>query len=1136
MEQWDAIREMARAKRKALAHLTGNGTAGELLKAAAESTNITPTPVRAGDSLLAGAEAVLDPDAQAIWFNREVDAELAVVYQIHEYAHFWIDGARASCTADDLYVEAPMESTATGIDRVQGYSPKERRERQANVFALEFLLPTPSLRQWFAEDHRDSMVIAQKIGVPEGIVFRQLEYALLIPAESGLSATPMVIRHADDLKLDPSQTEAAHAARGPLLVDAGPGTGKTRTLVGRAIFLINEQKVDPSSILALTFSNKAADEIRERVAGVIPSAAPHIWTGTFHSFGLELLRKYSDRLGWTGEPQVLDPVAALFFLEESLPLLRLEYYQNLYEPLYDLRSILQAISRAKDELVGPPAYLALAQQMRDRATEDKEIEIAQKALEVARVYAFYQDYLEREHLFDFGDLIWRSADLLDHHPDVRAEVQKTYLQTLVDEYQDVNRASAILLKQIAGSGEGLWVVGDVRQSIYRFRGAAPRNVRLFEKDFPGGETKLLKRNYRSQPKVVRAFSTLAPVMKAVRGAPFESWQVDRPEEGGHVLMEIADDPTAEAVGIAREIERQHAKGIRYQDQAVLCRSHSQLARIAVVLEREGVPILYLGDLFERPEIRDLLSLVELTAEPDGRGLLRVARFREYAIPEADAIALLHFAHEQQVPFPRALSLAHTVTTITDRGKTGLALLERHLDGISYGTSAWSLLANYLFQRSGYLQTLLPESTHAGQQQRLAIYQFMQFVDEQSRAYQNDADSKQKLLGYIRRLEVFGEEKQLREVPESATRLDAVRLLTVHASKGLEFRAVYLPVLGQGYFPARSQGQRCPPPEGMIADTEEDEHTEEEECLFFVALSRARDVLCLSRAQRYGKLNSKPSSLVLSISGALPRPPDSKVTWEKSDAAPDEPGREAPAPELAQDFEAEELDHYTKCPLSYYYEYVIGLKGRRVPSAYVQFHRCVYDVVRWADNVIAAGGTMDEQAVRDRLAAVWPTLGPVGHAFEGIYRQNAEAMILRAVTGTPAALRMEKPAQREKRLHYGRVRFAPDRVRIQDNGKRVLQRIRTGKIRSDEVREKDIYALYLTAAQSDPSALPEIEIMSLSTGDVQQVTLSEKVLNGKLENYDAAMRGILLHAFEPKFSDRECPRCPNYFICTSTDRA
>ena len=920
MRHWDEIRRRARARRAAaLREAEEEPSAESLLSAAERLTGFKRIGLPAGDSLLDGADATLDHGMRRVWFNREVEPRLGRFYQAHEFAHLWLHPERENQPEFSLDPEAIEEPLPVGVNLVEGYGPEELREREANVFAREFLLPTDVLRAWHEADEAGASNIAERLGLPETLVLQQMARALLTPE---IPPVDVSLGETNERPMDPSQQEAAHVPRGPLLLEAGPGTGKTRTLVGRIVFLL-DQGVPPTAILALTFSNRAAEEMRSRVAEARPEDATRIWIGTFHAFGLELLRKFGAYLGLPTRVSVLDPSDTIDLLEGMLSDLKLDHYQNLYDPAFYLRDFTAAISRAKDELVGPEEYAGLGKNMLAQATTSDEMEAAEKAVEVARVYKAYQDALDRDHLLDFGDLIYRSVSLLRTHVDVRDTLRSTYRHVLVDEYQDVNRASGLFLKELAGAGAGLWVVGDTRQAIYRFRGAAPANMRRFGEDFPGAKTKSLRYNYRSQPAVMNVFAGLAPDMLASRGGPdFVRWEPKRPDSGGRVLMEVADDLAAEADGMAKEIELQRTSGIPYRQQAILCRSHTNLGRVAAELEGLGVPVLYLGNLFERPEVRDMLSLLSLACEPDGRGLVRVARFPQYEVPLDDVLSLLELARARDVPFPAALGLAEAATNISTHGKERLALLERHLDGMTHARP-WMLLTYYLFERSRYLDTTLGDQSVAGKQLLMALYQFLQFAHEHRPAAPAEAtDAKLRLLRYIRKLEIYGDEKQLRQLPIWADGIEAVRLLTVHASKGLEFQAVYLPILGRGRFPARRQRQNCPPPEGMIV-SDSDDHDEEEECLFFVGLSRARDVLCLSRSRRYGAQNSNPSDLLDRIAGLFPGNPSGPVTWPSTTPAPVVVAEPTPANEP---FTVEDLEVYLRCPRQYFYESVLGAKS------------------------------------------------------------------------------------------------------------------------------------------------------------------------------------------------------------------
>jgi superfamily I DNA/RNA helicase len=1133
MSHWAEIRARARKQHQILlAGVHGTPSAEALLTAAALQTDIHPYLVPAGDPLLGSAQAVLDRKAQSIFYDQETDPSLVSLLIAHEYAHLWLGhGDCTRCSAEQIDPEASDEDVPLGVARVQGYSPEERREREANVYARELLLPGDVVRGWYLEDGMGAAEIATRMGLPEGLVFHQLTHALLTPEPT---LTPGAAERRPLPELDPSQRDAAFEPAGPVLVEAGPGTGKTRTLVARVGYLVGpERREDAASILALTFSIKAAEEMRERVAGAEPDAAVRMQIGTFHSFGLNVLRKLGHHFGYPPRPRVLDPAGALFLLERMLPELGLVHYQNLYEPTANLRDLLDAISRAKDELCTPAEYERLARQMLAAAGDDDDkIEDAERALEVARVYRLYQERLDAQQTLDFGDLIFRAVELVQRVPAVRAALASEFRHVLVDEYQDVNRASGVLLEELAGAcGEqGLWVVGDARQSIYRWRGASPANFKLLRDRFPRAKVMALRVNYRSRKEVVDLVSAFAPMMQVSAGIPFAPWTANR-GAGGKVRIEIAEDTPCEILNIAREIERRRdEEGLAYAHQAVLCRSHTQLARVAAGLELVGVPVLYLGDLFERTEVRDLLALLSLACQGDGRGLLRVTRFPEYSVPLADVLRIRAAASEQSVPFPRALELAGDLDGLSVRGRAGLQLLAGHVDDLCYGTNAWGMLVQYLFNRSGYVRLLARDLSVAAQQQRLALYQFLEFAHQNRRSPDADApgDPKRVFLDYVRRLEVFGEEKQLRNLPESAAAIDAVRLLTVHGSKGLEFPVVHLPGLGRGYFPAKRQGVRCPPPTGMVVGAEAGGHEEEEECLFFVAISRARDELCLSRAQRHGKTNSNPSPLLTALQRHLPRAPDGPVTWRADEAAVTRQDLAPPAELRA--YEERDLDTYMRCPRQYLYERVIGLRGRRDDAIYVEVHKCVYGVIRWIQGERAEGRAPDIAAALARLAETWSSTGPVGHPYEGMYRHAAEAMVGEAMDRIADGMPVERP-EWEVPLKYGRVRFTPDHVAAPAPGAApVVYRLRTGRLGSREL-EEPIYGLYHRAfSEAYPGRPVDVHVLSLSTRDRQAVTLKSGPVETRIGKYDEAIAGILRGDFPPNPDDRKCPRCPHYFIC------
>ena len=280
--------------------------------------------------------------------------------------------------------------------------------------------------------------------------------------------------------------------------------------------MINEG-IDPSAILVLTFSNRAAGELAERLAAAAPDSASRIWIGTFHAFGLDLIRRYHDRLGLPSNLSLFDRSDAIEVLEEILPTLPLVHYRNLWDPTLVLRDVLVAISRAKDELADPARYRELAETMLRSTHDDEARKAAEKCLEVAHIYEIYEKAMHDRGAVDFGDLVMRPALLLEADAALRAETLFRHRHVLVDEYQDVNHASTRLLRAIAGDGRRLWVVGDSRQSIYRFRGASSANMVAFIHDYAETAIDQLSVNYRSTQQVVDAFVAFAPNMGASSG-------------------------------------------------------------------------------------------------------------------------------------------------------------------------------------------------------------------------------------------------------------------------------------------------------------------------------------------------------------------------------------------------------------------------------------------------------------------------------------------------------------------------------------------------------------------------------------------------------------------------------------------
>jgi superfamily I DNA/RNA helicase len=1116
MDIWRDIRLQARQRRSEVENGTPIVHASDLITAARKKVGLQLDRFELGTVYGDGIIGALERDDGFVRVALGLDDGRVIIVQAHELGHFWLhdESQFVIRTTEASFGGQPFE---TGVDRVVAYSPRQRREIQADVFAQEFLVPADRLRERLLQQGHPPSAIAEDLGLPVDFVRMQAIRALLLPP----LRPPPAERKGSAAPLDEAQRAAAEWSDGPLMVDAGPGTGKTKTLVARIEHLL-ANNVQPSKILALTFSNKAAAEMTERVERQNSAAAPLMWIGTFHAFGLELLRLYGSHIGIGQDFEIADEADALAILESVLVDLPLRHYQNLWDPALELRPILRAISRAKDEMVTPEDYLAAAEASERSARTSEEIDRAEKAREVAAVYAIYQRTLRDKGVLDFGDLVDIAARLLRGHEAVRNAVRDRFHHVLVDEYQDVNFASTQLLNALRKDGAGLWVVADPRQSIYRFRGAAPATVLGFTSTYAGAQRMRLGTNYRSGSQIVKIFQRFGAQI-ATAPKPATSWHPHR-SVVGFVNYMYAPDLTSEAAGIGEQIARLKGAGVSYRDQALLARTHLSLARLAKYLESDGIPILYLGDLFERREIRDLLSLISIGAEPGGAGLVRVAQFLEYGATRADALAVITEADRSGESVVAVCARAESLPGLTVRGGQGLLQLSSHLHGVEPHTSAWRLLTLYLFERSNYLHPLVEAGDVPSQQALIAIYQLLKFCREHHDSHAG-AGERRHLLETIRRLERLDDDRAFRVVPPEADDIDAVRFMTIHACKGLEFDAVHLPVVASRYLPASHRLARCPAPIGLERlEIGKQEHDAEEECLFFVALSRARDVLSISRAVRYTPNQTcGPSKYLNAIGEILPQA--RKLGQRTVETA------EPPVVAVAsnQEYEERRLQLYVDCPARYRYEVVDGLRGPRDGSAYLRFHGCVRRVIAWIEAERQASVSVNADAALDRLDLEWNERGPVGHGYELVFRRSAEEMVRRAAE--LIALDEGTPIDATWRLMIaGRLVTAmPDRVTRMPDGSIVAQRIRTGRKTKSETG-KGIWALLEAAGRVVfPGRDVRLEAFYPATGERVGIIPDDR--EKSLEKYESAIAAIERGAFAPNPS-RDCPSCQFYFICTS----
>lgn len=1125
------VRGIARAKREAVIqnlHATGpQVTPDALLETVIRTEELSIIPCAADSSLLQGNRAAIDWERRRIALDSTLSEEQRRFSLAHELGHWFLEGSGADCP------DGPHETDVlpmVGDALVTGYSPHQPHEAQASLFAAEFLAPADEVSTAF-EGGEPANSIATRFGVSRAVVHSQLLTTLLLPRDAA-PATEARVSH----EYHPKQCDAIRAGGGPHCIDAGPGTGKTRTLTARVKYLIEEQEIPAEQILCLTFSNKAAAEMRERIEEALGERAHQVRVRTFHAFGLDLLRDYPEQAGVTNDVTLLDTVEVLELLERNLVELGLESYRHVSVPGLYLESIVKAISRAKDEMVDPAEYARLAEAARDNTAERdaKAQKAALRLVEVARVYAVYEQLLARHGAADYGDLIYRVVRMLEAHSVLAEAVGARWPHVLVDEYQDVNRASAQLLRLLHKRGKSLWVVGDVRQAIYGFRGAASDNLRLFREDFPtAGDPLPLVRNYRSARALVSVFSSVAVNMRDGQG--FADWEVEREDAPEEVVFATAVNEDAELTGIADRILSDPRRPLPYSAYAVLCHRNEDVQLVAEYLAARGIPVANFGNFMEREEVRDLLALLSMHAEYGAAALPRVGRMKSHELREGDLEVLLNAAVRIDGGLP-AVMRGPCPEGMEQAAFERFQQAWRALSAATFQEGVWQFYVEYLFEDGQYIRRLLHERTPRSEQQLLALGQLLLLArtfDARHAAFAAEPltgiERKRDFLRYMQRLWSLRDGR----LPMPAVSSEAVYVGTVHSAKGLEFGVVFIPFLEEGRFPFEAPRDDAPPPPGMIAVTK-DAPERELESLFFVAMTRARDGLYFSRSDTYGKKNSTPSRLLALLQPARNAGLLVEQVWTRSEVH--QTFAESPALRgfERREFRYAELSSYQECPRKFYYRHVLDLPTPKDGRAFLPYRSATNEVLDWLEEQHRAGAipqTWDE--VCTTLEKFWSDQGLGDHLHNALYRREAESYVRRIWMD----LRHRPPSISTGNIVSGeidgyRYSIPVAMTRVGDGEVRVTHRYFRNQKPNDDRGELRFALLRHALAASAPgkSIVVEADYPGIT---VPITPMRRDAEDARIDAFRKIVAGIMSGDFSPtpeEGKDRECPRCPYAFVC------
>jgi DNA helicase-2/ATP-dependent DNA helicase PcrA len=631
-------------------------------------------------------------------------------------------------------------------------------------------------------------------------------------------------------KLNPEQKKAVEAVNGPLLIMAGAGSGKTRVLTHRIAYLVATGKAAPWSILAITFTNKAAREMQQRVEQLVGGSARDIWVSTFHSMCVRILRRDISRIGFTNNFTILDSTDQLSVIRACMKELNIDTKK--FEP----KSIQAAMGSAKNELISPEQFAnKIGDYMQDIT---------------AKVYKLYQRKLKSNNSLDFDDLIMMTIQLFKEEPEVLQHYQNKFLYIHVDEYQDTNRAQYMLCKMIAERHHRICVVGDGDQSIYGWRGADITNILNFEQDYPEATTILLEQNYRSTSNILNAANKV--IANNTGRKPKNLWTSK--EEGAKIQLYQADTEHEEGYFITSEIKKSIANGKKYLDHSILYRANAQSRVIEEILIKSEIPYKIFGGIkfYDRKEIKDILAYLRLISNPnDDISLVRIINVPKRAIGDTTVDKLISMSLQKDQSIFETLLDHLNELEVSPRTKKALSdfcdlisNLYRMVEFISV-----TELAEQLLELTQYRAELIREGSLESKSRLENIEEFLSVTQEFEK---RNEDEDRSLLAFLTDLALIADIDLMGKDPEVAVDNNSVVLMTMHSAKGLEFPVVFIAGMEEGIFPHSR----------TLADPEE---MEEERRLAYVGITRAEEQLFLTCSRMrtlFGKTNSNMPSRFL----------------------------------------------------------------------------------------------------------------------------------------------------------------------------------------------------------------------------------------------------------------------------------
>jgi superfamily I DNA/RNA helicase len=930
---------------------------------------------------LRDSRAEMVPAEGCLYYDQDLDNAPLELLEVlaHELAHLVLHHRSFVATGGDLILGSVF--LGTGAPALSRYSPRSREEAEANAFAAEFICPASEVfEKWQRGPSSSAGDLADYYQATPALIRLQLAQGLF-----RYIAGDEREEEEQEASSTPEQERAATACGSPILLDAGPGTGKTKTLIRRIIHLLKEKSEKPERLLVLTFSNEASAEIQKRLCRYLGEhVASRVLALTFHGYGVVLLNKLGHHIGLNVDFTILDETCQQELISGLLAEAGCDALLNIKNPEATALEVVNNINYLKDRLIGPEELKLSIAEWKPRPDERAAYKRAEALL---RLFELYERRKKDLQQVDFADLILLPYRLLVDSPELKNRIREEFRWVMVDEYQDVSRATALFLQQICGSDNPPWVVGDARQAIYRFRGAEPENVRAFGRDFPGAEEFQLTENYRSTPEIISILNHLAIWFDDPDhiGPATMRWRPGKriqPVRVPAITLGVAKSDAAERMGIVSKISEWLAQGVQPEHVAVLARRNIDVRNLAIDLKRHGIRAVTSGLLTAEGAGGDLAAV--LTAIDHRSALPRLVyalgrtRFTPSTLNEiVKQLLPIEKTMENQ---PREAGDDPTRIFVGDVLK-----YVRRFNEMLHTADGWVAMCDFLFFSTSYLKQLIESDSDPVSAVQLEEVLSSLSLAVNYRFGHRHVQPRRSRLGLA--------EKMRDLVTESApgliapgSRVGAVRVMTCHASKGLEFQCAA--VAGQSLSEIRPAAPCLPP--SLRASADDD--LAQAESLLFVGISRAQRGAVVSYAlSASGTPRSKPRRFPrlltrLQDSGLLPI-----VQWV--DSAP--VSGDVTVGRIWGGRLPEHVSLYclssSSCQLKAYLEDQIGTRfsGRQMPL-YPEFIVRVRKMLRRVvDQRVNLARPLSDAEISEIFEEEWPVEKYRDHPHVYLYRPRAE---------------------------------------------------------------------------------------------------------------------------------------------------